>query len=1058
MTVDNPQHPPVDQIDAYVAGGLTGDELAAFESHIRDCPACFAAVSRAIAADAQLRNLFTNARPPAGFEDRLIRAVRQQPTRSLRIPTPVRKAAIAAAAVVLVSAVGYYGGQFVTGTGGAIGMANRVQSASNLRQIGQAILPYSSDMNHDQDGQNVLYGDGHVEFQNNPFSGTQRDNIYTANKKGGSSPLDTTDSILLPAAADGPADSKSALTDDHASKHEHVAALPSAGWGLPKQSFTVPSSNARKWDYGGGANSGQDLANNYENPNFSTTAISQGWKLNDKSPADYAVASDLNPPPSNTAAAHPFKPSELGTTATGTAAPTLTLSGSSTYTGGTAINSGQLSLADKPNAKDAEIQSLNKAINEVAVADLGDNDKKSGNATAGDELPPKTPPATTTPPGPNVQSAPPVETRKVIRNGVMEFEVDSFDSALATLTKLSSESGGFVSTTDSTKLPNGKVKGEVILRIPPDRLDLFVLSLRALGDLKNQQITAQDVTKEYTDLESELTAAKAMQARLMDLINSGKGTVKELLGVEQELGVWREKIEKAEGEIRYYNNLVGMSTLTVTLFERDIRTAASAVETETADVGIETEDVEKARTDALKAIDDAKGRVVESKLQRFDAGQLAAHITADVPPESAGTVIDRLKQLGKVARLEVNRQQTAAAGSDPAAAPLKVETKPTRLLVSLYNLANIAPRQSTNITLAANDVETAYAALVTTAKTGSGRVVNSNVNRDDPARANGSVVFEVPPDKLETTLAGIKALGEVLKLAAVENPDTQNTTDAKHGLTVTLVSLASVQPRETVQQAVAATDVPAAYHAILDAAGAAHGRIITAQLNEQDRQNITGQIDVEVLRAHLPAMDKALSTAGDTVARDVSRSADAQNTVDSKLLLRLNVMAADRLPPRETATLEVEVADVDKAVGDAQTVAVAAGGQVAEATVNKDREGRETGKTTVEIPLAKLGEVLSQLKNAGTVRAIESSRDPKAPSGPLAHAQIEITYETAGSLVTANTGLWATVRNGLATSVTGLLWSLQLLVIGLCLIGPWVAVIWVIWKLWKRRKPTGRPA
>ncbi len=33
--------------------------------------------------------------------------------------------------------------------------------------------------NHDGDGQNVLFGDGHVEFLQNPFVGVQRDNIYT---------------------------------------------------------------------------------------------------------------------------------------------------------------------------------------------------------------------------------------------------------------------------------------------------------------------------------------------------------------------------------------------------------------------------------------------------------------------------------------------------------------------------------------------------------------------------------------------------------------------------------------------------------------------------------------------------------------------------------------------------------------------------------------------------------------------------------------------------------------------------------------------------------------
>lgn len=53
--------------------------------------------------------------------------------------------------------------------------------------------------NHDGDGQNVLFGDGHVEFLQNPFVGVQRDNIF-ANKKGQvvASPVDATDSVLLP--------------------------------------------------------------------------------------------------------------------------------------------------------------------------------------------------------------------------------------------------------------------------------------------------------------------------------------------------------------------------------------------------------------------------------------------------------------------------------------------------------------------------------------------------------------------------------------------------------------------------------------------------------------------------------------------------------------------------------------------------------------------------------------------------------------------------------------------------------------------------------------------
>ena len=59
--------------------------------------------------------------------------------------------------------------------------------------------------NHNKDGQNVLFGDGHVEFQNNALVGINRDNIYATNLAAGgfalsttASPLDNNDSFLLP--------------------------------------------------------------------------------------------------------------------------------------------------------------------------------------------------------------------------------------------------------------------------------------------------------------------------------------------------------------------------------------------------------------------------------------------------------------------------------------------------------------------------------------------------------------------------------------------------------------------------------------------------------------------------------------------------------------------------------------------------------------------------------------------------------------------------------------------------------------------------------------------
>src|SRR5439155_2819510 len=238
-------------------------------------------------------------------------------------------------------------------------------------------------------------------------------------------------------------------------------------------------------------------------------------------------------------------------------------------------------------------------------------------AETGAQPAPTPPPAPQTQPQPAPAPSPATAGRKIIRNGEMSFEVDSFDSSFLQITKIAAEEGGFVATTDSEKLANGKVRGVVTVRVPPERLDTLVLKLRGLGELKSSKIAAQDITKQYTDLESGLKAARAMEERLLNVIKTGKGEIKDLVEAEKQLGVYREKIEHIEGEVRYYNNLVSLSTLNVTLTERDIRTAALLSETEQVNMGVEAPDVEAARSAAIKAIEEAKGRIVESDLKKL---------------------------------------------------------------------------------------------------------------------------------------------------------------------------------------------------------------------------------------------------------------------------------------------------------------------------------------------------------------------------------------------------------------------------------------------------------
>jgi prepilin-type N-terminal cleavage/methylation domain-containing protein/prepilin-type processing-associated H-X9-DG protein len=88
-------------------------------------------------------------------------------------------------------------------------LPNETSPSSSMQKANSA--------NHQGQGENVLYGDGHAEFVQNPFCGTKRDNIYTASTstdgsktsggghptKGGTTacaPNWAGDSVLLPGA------------------------------------------------------------------------------------------------------------------------------------------------------------------------------------------------------------------------------------------------------------------------------------------------------------------------------------------------------------------------------------------------------------------------------------------------------------------------------------------------------------------------------------------------------------------------------------------------------------------------------------------------------------------------------------------------------------------------------------------------------------------------------------------------------------------------------------------------------------------------------------------
>ncbi len=476
-------------------------------------------------------------------------------------------------------------------------------------------------------------------------------------------------------------------------------------------------------------------------------------------------------------------------------------------------------------------------------------------------------------PNPKAQPADPIKVdpnpeplrRIIIRSGDMEFEIESFDSATATVTKLVlAIKGAFVATINSDKLTNGKVKGSITVRVPPDQLDGLVLDLRRElgkgGELKGVKLASQDVTKMYTDMESRLKAARTMETRLLQIIKEGKGEIKQLLEAEKELGLWRTKIEETEGEIRYYANLAAFSTLTISLTEKEIRAAATITERERVQAGVEVEDVDKAYQQVLAAVLEVKGRITKSELKQLSAGQFNATFVFEVSAESGGPIRDRLRMLGRVARLEIDRSVSTEGGTLPSDA--KAKRGDTVFLVQLYNLANVAPREAVTLQLAATDVPTAYQALRDAAAKTTGRVLVSQLNEQDRQNITAQFDFEVRRTEEGAVRAAVDAAGEVLSRQVGRAAESDSVTDSKVLYRVTLLSASRLKPREVMTLSVEVADVDGSATQFATQVAEAKGRQVDAKLDRDAQGQATAKLVFEVPLSAAATLVERFKAAG----------------------------------------------------------------------------------------------------------------------------------------------------------------------------------------------------
>ncbi len=152
----------------------------------------------------------------------------------------------------------------------------------------------------------------------------------------------------------------------------------------------------------------------------------------------------------------------------------------------------------------------------------------------------------------------------VIKDAEMELLVRDTDVAIAQVTQMAADYGGYI-LSSQTWYVDGFKYATLRLGIPSAQFEKALNYLRGLGlQVVRENASGQDVSAEYVDLQSKLANLEATAARVREFLSDAK-TVEESLRINQQLAELEAQIEQVKGQMNYYQGRAAFSTVTVAL-------------------------------------------------------------------------------------------------------------------------------------------------------------------------------------------------------------------------------------------------------------------------------------------------------------------------------------------------------------------------------------------------------------------------------------------------------------------------------------------------------------
>lgn len=166
---------------------------------------------------------------------------------------------------------------------------------------------------------------------------------------------------------------------------------------------------------------------------------------------------------------------------------------------------------------------------------------------------------------------------KIIKNVNISAETTEFDHFCDSLKTEISAIGGYIerSGVDAGGYRgSGLRRAQYAIRVPAETLDDFMSRVSSLAYIASSEITTDNVTAQYIDVESHLSALRTERDTLLGLMEKAEN-LSDVILLQERITEVIYQIESAERQLRSYDDKIAYSTVELHVVEVQRETAAA---------------------------------------------------------------------------------------------------------------------------------------------------------------------------------------------------------------------------------------------------------------------------------------------------------------------------------------------------------------------------------------------------------------------------------------------------------------------------------------------------